>query len=72
MFAQSIVALVGRPIASGYARPARLRHLRAWMARAWRNHTTRRYLEEADDRILADLGISRAQAAYEASRWMWD
>jgi uncharacterized protein YjiS (DUF1127 family) len=42
------------------------------MALAWRKRTTRRYLTEMDDRTLSDLGISRAQAAFEASRWMWD
>lgn len=33
---------------------------------------TRRQLGEADDRTLADLGISRAQARFEAGRAPWD
>jgi uncharacterized protein YjiS (DUF1127 family) len=50
----------------------RLRHLGEWLGRALHNHATRRYLAEMDDRMLADVGISRAQAQTEASRWMWD
>ncbi|WP_239002685.1 DUF1127 domain-containing protein [Rhodovastum atsumiense] len=38
---------------------------------AWRNYVTRRQLEELDDRMLKDLGISRAQAQFEASRPIW-
>lgn len=33
---------------------------------------TRRQLAEMDDRMLADLGISRGDARMEASRPMWD
>ena len=39
---------------------------------AWRKHRTRRLLTQMDDRMLSDLGISRAQASFEASRSMWD
>jgi uncharacterized protein YjiS (DUF1127 family) len=75
MFAHKVIASPGRPRAAGHARPefaTRLKRLSNWMALVWRNRTTRRYLTEMDDRMLADLGISRAQAAFEASRWMWD
>ncbi|HET6608270.1 MAG TPA: DUF1127 domain-containing protein [Rhodopila sp.] len=75
MFAQRVIALPGRSMAAGHARPdfpTRLQRARKWMARAWRNKTTRHYLTEMDDRTLADLGISRAQAEFEASRWMWN
>jgi uncharacterized protein YjiS (DUF1127 family) len=41
------------------------------VARAWRNFTTRRQLGELDDRMLQDLGISRAQAQFEANRPLW-
>jgi len=41
------------------------------LARAWRNFTTRRDLAEMDDRMLKDLGISRAQAHFEANRSIW-
>lgn len=32
---------------------------------------SRRYLAEMDDHMLHDLGISRAQACFEASRPIW-
>jgi len=41
------------------------------LARAWRNFTTRRDLAEMDERMLKDLGISRAQAHFEANRSIW-
>jgi uncharacterized protein YjiS (DUF1127 family) len=40
-------------------------------ARIWRNYVTRRQLAELDDRMLQDLGISRAQAQFEANRPIW-
>jgi uncharacterized protein YjiS (DUF1127 family) len=43
----------------------------AFLARAWRNFTTRRDLAGLDDRMLKDLGISRAQAHFEANRPIW-
>jgi uncharacterized protein YjiS (DUF1127 family) len=33
---------------------------------------TRRHLAEMDDRLLADIGTSRADAATEANRPFWD
>lgn len=75
MSAHKLVASPGRRVATGDVSrplPTRLRRLREWMSRAWRNHRTRRYLTEMDDHMLSDLGISRAQAAFEASRRMWD
>jgi uncharacterized protein YjiS (DUF1127 family) len=48
---------------------------RGWLARLHEILSvaaTRRQLAEADDRMLADLGISRAQARFEASRAPWD
>ena len=47
---------------------ARARHE---VAIAWRFLTTRRHLLEMDDRMLKDIGISRAQADYIASRTAW-
>ncbi len=46
----------------------------AWQAvtRAVRAAASRRQLAELDDRMLQDLGISRAQAQFEASRAPWD
>ena len=43
-----------------------------WLARAWQTHSTRNALAELDARELSDLGISRAQARFEANRPFWD
>ncbi len=50
----------------------------AIIARAWafavaahRAAVSRHQLREMDDRMLQDLGISRAQAEFEASRLPW-
>jgi uncharacterized protein YjiS (DUF1127 family) len=40
-------------------------------AYVWRVVTTRQALAEMDDRMLKDLGISRAQAQFEISRPVW-
>ena len=39
---------------------------------AWQARRTRRQLAEMDDRMLADIGIGRAQAYEEARRAPWD
>ncbi len=41
------------------------------LAHVWRNFTTRQQLAELDDRMLKDLGISRAQARFEANQPIW-
>lgn len=41
------------------------------LARAWRIISTRQGLAEMDDRMLKDLGVSRAQAQFEISRPVW-
>ncbi len=41
------------------------------LSAAWRVVSTRRDLAEMDDRMLKDLGISRAQAQFEVSRPVW-
>ena len=38
---------------------------------AWRVLSTKRELLEMDDHMLRDIGISRSQASYEATRWFW-
>ena len=58
-----------------HSRPAlqhRLAH--AWQAvrAAYRNAATRRQLGSLDDRALADIGISRAQAQFVAEAPIWD
>ncbi len=65
-------APLGR-VGAGFAELAReaLGHgavrLRAW----YRVMVTRRDLADMEDRMLADLGISRAQADFELSRSPW-
>lgn len=47
---------------------------RGWLAlRLWaRILVTRRDLQDMDDRMLSDLGISRAQAKFELARAPWE
>lgn len=52
------------------ARWAWRRFKRAY-AVALREETSRRNLKVLDDRMLADIGISRAQAHFEADRKPW-
>jgi uncharacterized protein YjiS (DUF1127 family) len=66
-----------RPVAHPVTRPlARFGALAvcAWRAfeRAQDVWGMRQRLGDLDDRMLQDLGISRAQAQYEASRPIWD
>lgn len=75
MIAERVVLAPRAFVATG--RPRRRffdgrRRFGTWLARMLRNHRTRCYLTDVDDHTLADLGISRAQANFEASRWMWD
>lgn len=52
------------------------RAIRAWIWQSVvtmaRMRETRRHLREMDPRMLADVGLSRAEAAVEAARPMWD
>ncbi len=41
-------------------------------SRAWRNAVTRRELAELDDRMLADIGLTRAAVLAEMDRFPWD
>lgn len=50
-----------------------------WLARAWRRinrvasvRAQRRALAVLDDRMLADVGLTRAQALRECERAVWD
>lgn len=47
------------------------RSVATWLRLWLRTVLTRSELAEIDDRMLADLGISRAQAAFELSRALW-
>ena len=60
--------------AAGHARPVRA-WARAFWARLVEMHRaaeTRRELGKLDPRLLADIGLSRAEASREAERWPWD
>jgi uncharacterized protein YjiS (DUF1127 family) len=53
--------------------------VRAVVAEGWtrframlRARQTRQMLGEMDDRMLADIGVGRGDAQFEASRSMWD
>ena len=53
--------------------------VRAWALALWarlvqmrRTAETRRQLGTLDPRLLADIGLTRAEAAAEAERWPWD
>ena len=61
------------------AREARGQGNRPWIGRLWarllqmrRAAETRRELGQLEPRLLADMGLSRAEAAREADRWPWD
>ena len=43
-----------------------------WLRRAVEAIETRRHLAEMDNRMLADIGISRSEALEEAARAPWD
>ncbi len=43
-----------------------------WLRLMARARHTRRLLAEMDDRMLSDIGVSRADAHMEASRPAWD
>ena len=55
------------------SRPARTgRPAWQWVIQAFQALRTRRLLAEMDDRMLSDIGISRAEARVEAMRAPWD
>jgi uncharacterized protein YjiS (DUF1127 family) len=60
-------------IGAGFSRVATgLRHTAGVLFAQWqyarKMRETQRYLSQMDDHMLADLGVSRAQAAFEADR----
>ena len=53
------------------ARP-RLPAMLARLGEMWRTAESRRHLARLDDRMLKDIGLSRADALAEAARPPWD
>lgn len=43
----------------------------AWLARHNERHRQRRMLGTLDDRMLADIGLSPADARSETGKWPW-
>ena len=66
---------VSRPAAVAAGRTA----TRGWLGKLWARLVlmhqvaeTRRELGRLDSRLLADMGLGRAEASREAGRWPWD
>jgi uncharacterized protein YjiS (DUF1127 family) len=75
----SSVFPAGHPAMSAHTRPLpalawRLPHgtVAAGLRRVWRVATTRHALAQLDDRLLRDIGVSRAEVAAELHRAPWD
>jgi len=62
----------GRVAWNGISVRVRLASVWHAMGRAITLRSSRRDLAELDDRMLKDLGISRAQAQFEANRPVWE
>ena len=72
MSASHFVAAPAGRVSAGGLFGSVMQRVRKGMVLAWRKRKTRRMLTDMDDRMLSDLGSSRAQASFEASRWPWD
>ncbi len=66
-FTMGVVRLAGRSRLRGWAADGVLRLHEMLRARA-----TRGVLRDMDDRMLADIGIGRGDALFEAARPVWD
>ena len=63
------LTLGARPARPGIRLFAVGRDIVGWLGARLMPSTDRHRLLELDDRMLSDLGISRAQAEFEARRW---
>ena len=52
--------------------PSLFQRASAVLRRAIATHRTQNLLVQMDDRMLADIGVSRAQAGYPVDRPIWD
>lgn len=70
-YAAIAVALLGASLTAPHSLATGLRRLCAWLAAAHERQRQRQRLAELDDRALADIGLSRAQARFEADKPFW-
>lgn len=47
------------------------RTIRAALREAWRRHRSRTHLATLSDRMLKDIGVTRAEAEFEANKPFW-
>ncbi len=68
----TILSLLQQPLPAHAPRP--LQALTAMVGRvlSWQDvHCQRKHLAELDDRMLADIGLTRADVAYEIAKPVW-
>ena len=65
------VSIGHRFLAGAVQRPAGLADLVAWLGRCMLRSRGRSSLAELDDRLLRDIGISRAEARREGNKPFW-
>ena len=58
-------------IAIDWPWPNRFHDLALSLSRMWQKRRERQRLLELNDRLLADIGITREQAEQEAGKWPW-
>ncbi len=51
--------------------PPLYEQLRTMLGEAWQRHRSRVRLADLDDRMLKDIGITRAEAEFEANKPFW-
>lgn len=61
-----------RSLAHVLPRMPQIRTIALWLRRAFSVHRQRARLAYLDDRMLRDIGITRAEAKAEATRPAWD
>jgi uncharacterized protein YjiS (DUF1127 family) len=59
-------------VAPAHAAPSLFKRVAASLQQALATHRTQSLLVQMDDRALADIGLSRAQAGYPVNRPIWD
>jgi len=59
------------PVEPETALPPRRGSAIGWLRESWQRRRTRVDLAQLDDRMLKDIGITRVEAAREASKAFW-